>query len=151
MIKILDSKTEVVAEQIYGLFQRSYQEEAQLIGVEFFPPLHRTKEQIQAASTAFLGSWLESDLAAVVEFSYEATHLNIDSLVVEPQYFRRGLATQLLTKLLGMLDWQTAEVETASANQPAIALYRRLGFTELRKWRTRDGIEKIQLTIANTP
>ena len=89
MIRALDQATEAVSNQIHAIFQRSYREEALLVGAEQFPPLLRTKHQIRTATTSFLGSWVESELAAVVEYAFKAPHLSIDSLVVEPKHFRR--------------------------------------------------------------
>lgn len=150
MIESLEHCSEEVATEIHAVFQLSYKEEAQLIGVADFPPLLRTVAHIQAATSQFLGLRIESELAAVVEYTHDATHLSIDSLVVHPSYFRRGLASQLVQSLLGRLAWNTADVETAVANIPAISLYQKFGFSESRRWQTAEGIDKIQLTYEST-
>ena len=135
----------IVASEIYDVFQLSYKVEAGLVGVEDFPPLRRTASDIQSSSSQFLGLRVGIDLAAVVEYSHVGENLSVDSLVVHPQYFRRGLANQLLQSLLATVQWKTACVETAAANNPAIALYQKNGFSESKLWQTADGIEKIQL------
>jgi ribosomal protein S18 acetylase RimI-like enzyme len=147
-INVLDQHSEVIANRIYALFQNSYRVEARLLDLEVFPPLQRTRDQIQAADSQFLGILIDEELAAAVEYCWSDSHLSIHSLVVEPLFFRRGLASQLMAELLSTLPWLTAEVETAAANHPAIALYRRFGFRETRTWVTADGIEKVQLALS---
>ena len=151
MIELLDHCLEDVAIQIYDVFQQSYKIEAQLVGVKEFPPLQRSTSHIQAASSKFLGQWIGSDLAVVLEYSLGDAHLSIDSLVVHPRYFRRGLASKILRLLLDRVHWQTADVETAAANHPAIALYEKFGFSESKRWGTNEGIEKVQLSCSKAP
>jgi ribosomal protein S18 acetylase RimI-like enzyme len=148
MIELLDHSAKDVANQIYGVFQQSYRVEAGLVGVadEEFPPLRRSAPQIQASGSQFLGARIGSGLAAVIELSYEGEHLGIDSLVVRPKYFRRGLAGQLLQSALDEFEWQSADVETAAANAPAISLYMKFGFSKARCWKTDAGIDKVLLS-----
>ncbi len=148
MIELLDHSAGSVAKQIYRVFQRAYKVEAGLVGIEDgeFPPLRRSASHIQASSSQFLGAWIGDTLVAVLELSYERGHLSIDSLVVHPQYFRRGLAGQLLQSALDKFDWRSANVETAAANDPAISLYKKFGFSEARYWKTESGIEKVLLS-----
>lgn len=150
MIELLDHISESVANQIYDVFQLSYKVEASLVGVEDFPPLRRSASDIQSSSSQFLGHQVGVYLAAVVEYSHDGEDLSIDSVVVHPQYFRRGLASQLLQSLLSKVQWQTAYVETATANNPAFLLYQKFGFSESKRWKTADGIDKVQLMRINS-
>jgi len=145
LIALLEHQSESVANSIYEVFQQSYQVEARLVGVKDFPPLQRDAAHIQSSATQFLGYEVDDDLAAVIEFVQNGSTLNIDSLVVHPDYFRRGLASQLLHELLSQDRWQVADVETAAANTPAIALYQKHGFCESERWTTADGIDKVRL------
>jgi ribosomal protein S18 acetylase RimI-like enzyme len=149
MIELLDHYSESVAIQIYDIFQLSYEVEASLVGAKDFPPLRRNLSDIQSSSSRFLGERIGLDLAAVVEFTRTGEELSIDSLVVHPQYFRRGLASQLLQSLLAKAHWQIVYVETAAANNPALVLYQKFGFSESKRWKTADGIEKVQLMCRN--
>jgi ribosomal protein S18 acetylase RimI-like enzyme len=149
MIELLDHHSESVASEIYGVFQLSYEVEASLVGVEDFPPLRRSALHIRSSKSQFLGERIGADLASVVEFSQSGDDLSIDSLVVHPKYFRRGLASGLLRSLLTRQHWQSADVETAAANGPALALYEKFGFTESRRWHTSDRIEKVELRFGS--
>jgi ribosomal protein S18 acetylase RimI-like enzyme len=150
MMELLEHYSESVAIQIHDVFQVSYKVEAELVGVDDFPPLRRNASVIQSSDSLFLGHRIEGDLAAVVEFTENGEDLSIDSLVVHPQYFRRGLASQLLQSLLAKIPWQNAYVDTAAANSPALDLYRKFGFSESKRWKTADGIEKVRLVSRNT-
>lgn len=142
-IDTLDHTRPSVAAMIYRLFQRAYTVEANLLGVSNFPPLSRTPERIQNANRQFIGSYDGGVLTAALEYHQLGMRLLIDSVVVDPNYFRQGLAKHLLLTVLRDTTWQSAEVETATANTPAIALYRGLGFQEIRRFHTPQGIEKV--------
>jgi GNAT superfamily N-acetyltransferase len=147
----LDHRSHETANRIHDLFQCSYQVEAELIGASSFPPLERSAWEVRTATSRFLGHWIGAELAAVLEYSGDETHLSIDSLVVHPKYFRRGIASRILRALLEEVDWQTADVETAAGNAPAIALYEKFGFYCSRLWMSEDGIEKVQLLYNRAP
>lgn len=124
MIKQLDNVNTELANQIFCVFQRSYKVEAQLIGVDDFPPLQRSARQIQKSKTLFYGYSVDTRLAAVIEIVLEAKHLEIHSLTVDPDYFRKGIASRLLKHVLTNFDFSEAIVETAVVNTPAIDLYK---------------------------
>lgn len=134
-----------VADEMHRVFQRSYRKEAELVGVEDFPPLRRTSQDLQDSTTEFYGCRIDGELAAVVEVEGKGRELDICSMVVDPAFFRRGLASRLLKHLLALPLWETAVVETAVANAPAIALYEKLGFVEERRWQIEQGIQKLSL------
>jgi ribosomal protein S18 acetylase RimI-like enzyme len=150
MTELLDHSSENEANQIYDLFQLSYKVEAALVGVEDFPPLSRSTSEIRSSKSQFLGLRIDTVLAAVVEYDHRGDDLSIDSLVVHPEYFRRGLASRLLQSLLDSVEWKVAYVETAAANSPAIVLYQKFGFAETEQWRTADGIDKVSLMRATS-
>jgi ribosomal protein S18 acetylase RimI-like enzyme len=145
MIKLLEHRQSDVAHRIFCVFQQAYRVEAELIGVDEFPPLNRDVGEIQAAQSQFFGLFLETELAAIVECFQAREILNIDSLVVLPAYFRRGLASRLLQHLLDSRTWRSAFVETADTNGPAIAFYEKLGFAIVKGEEIKDGIQKVKL------
>ena len=145
-LEFLDHRTQRVAEQIFGVFQRSYQVEADLIGITRFPPLRRNVTSIQESDTIFLGHKRDDRLLSTLEYAQHGATLNIASLVVLPEHFRCGLASELLRRLFGEARWSAVSVDTAAVNLPALSLYRKFGFSEVRRWRTVDGIEKLRLT-----
>lgn len=147
MITKLDNSHEDIARQIFTVFQNSYKVEAQLIGTLNFPPLSRSAKDIRNSKTKFYGFSENSNLAAVIEIVTEDTHLKIQSLTVEPQYFRQGIADKLISYILDIFDYSEAIVETAVVNTPAIELYKKHGFVEFKRWTPSHGIEKLAMLV----
>lgn len=152
MIEKLEHENEVVAQQIFTVFQQAYKMEAKLIGVVDFPPLLRSAKDIEHANTLFYGLSDNGNLAAVIEIGIDIIkrknkQLDIHSLTVAPQYVRRGLADQLIRYVLAQMDCLTAIVETAVANIPAINLYKKHGFVEYKRWIPSHGIPKLALSV----
>lgn len=153
MIQKLNNVEPEVSQQIYQVFQSSYKIEAELIGVENFPPLSRTVEHIQQSTTQFYGFIVEDRLAGVIEItlrkgaveSISKTTLEIDSLTVSPLFFKQGIASLLIEFVLQNKAFKYAIVETAVLNQPAIRLYEKHGFRIFKQFTPPHGIEKVAL------
>ncbi|KPH93559.1 acetyltransferase [Pseudoalteromonas porphyrae] len=153
MIAKLDSANDAVAKQIYTIFQRSYTIEAQLIGSLNFPPLSRTVNNIKNSTTVFYGYFAEECLAGVIELAITSKQLEINSLTVGPDHFRKGIADKLIDYVLNSFvaptNITTAVVETAVLNGPAIKLYKKHGFVEFKRWMPDHGIEKLAMLAEN--
>lgn len=147
MITKLDHSNEKVASQIFSVFQNSYKIEAQLIGTLNFPPLSRSAKDIAGSKTQFYGFNENNCLAAVIEVFIEDKYLKIDSLTVDPFYFRKGIASKLISYVLESINFSKAIVETAVVNIPAINLYKTHGFVEFKRWTPSHGIEKLAMSI----
>ncbi|MBE0357497.1 hypothetical protein PPHE_b0821 [Pseudoalteromonas phenolica O-BC30] len=153
MIQQLNNSVSKVSQQIYQVFQSSYKIEADLVGVESFPPLSRTVENIQASTTQFYGFIVEGELAGVIEISLNEesadniakTTLEIDSLTVSPLYFKQGIASRLIEFVLQNKPFEYAIVETAALNQPAVRLYEKHGFRVFKQFTPPHGIKKVAL------
>jgi len=148
LISSLNLQEGDVAKDIHRIFQRAYQVEAKIIGVDDFPPLHRSTQNLKESASQFFGLFDDGALAAVAEISSTPAHLNIESLVVDPKFFRKGYATQLLRLLLSSFDYESAIVETATKNKVAIALYKKIGFLELKTWKTAEGVTMVTLNAS---
>ncbi|WP_371189012.1 GNAT family N-acetyltransferase [Thalassotalea maritima] len=149
MINKLDNSNNEIAEQIFNVFQSSYNVEAQLIGTLEFPPLSRCSKDIECSLTLFYGFIVNGYLAGVIEIAIRDNQLEIDSLTVAPHYFRQGIADKLLNYVLGTFEFTRAIVETAVVNEPAIRLYKKHGFVEFKRWIPAHGIEKLALAVEN--
>ncbi|WMO13177.1 GNAT family N-acetyltransferase [Pseudoalteromonas piscicida] len=147
MIQKLNNRDASMAREIFNVFQRSYKIEAELIGASYFPPLSRTIEDICGATSHFYGYFENQNLAAVIEIVIFEKTLEIDSLTVDPSYFRKGIAGKLLNFALTEFDAAKVIVETATANAPAIKLYNKHGFVEYKRWLPAHGIEKLALAV----
>jgi len=74
-------------------------------------------------------------------------NLQINSLTVEPRFFRRGVADKLFAYVLTTLTHDKAIVETAVVNEPSIKLYQKHGFVEFKRWTPSHEIEKLALNV----
>ena len=147
MITKLDNSNEDIADKIFTIFQNSYKIEAQLIGVDDFPPLLRSLENIKKSKTQFYGFKEGNSLAAIIEVVFENKLMDINSLTVDPQFFRKGIADKLMEYILTKFNCLKAVVETAVVNTPAINLYKKHGFAEFKRWTPSHGIEKLAMSV----
>ena len=143
-IRLDHTSREIVAE-IHRVMMAAYEVEAGLLGVSDFFPLRRTVAQIRSAESLFFGAFSDGRLAAVAEIEAEADPVNIAALVVDPDHFRKGLATTLLRSILSLYQDRSLTVSTGVLNRPALLLYEKLGFREHRRWSTDDGILMVTL------
>ena len=148
MITTLAHHKRTIAEQIHSVFQASYKLEAKLIQAQNFPPLKRTVEQIAQSNNVFIAMHEGRQLSAVIEMELASDVLEIHSLVVAPEFFRKGIAGQLLQHVFSLGDFEKTLVETASKNKPAILLYEKHGFKEIKRWTPEHRIEKVAMLRA---
>ena len=125
-LEISDPQT---ASAVLDLQRQAYRVEADLIGSEGIPPLRETLEELQACGESFLGAVVDGRLAGAISWRVDAATIDIHRLVVDPDHFRRGLATALVRSLLeSESDASRAIVQTGAENEPAARLYLREGF-----------------------
>ena len=91
----------------------------------------------------FFGYIEKTELAGVIEIELTDKYIDINSLVVQPKFFRRGIARKLLEFIFNRFDVKRFLVETGVNNKPATGLYKKLGFKEVKQWDTDFGIRKI--------
>jgi ribosomal protein S18 acetylase RimI-like enzyme len=144
----LDHEDPALAGEILALLRESYLEEARILGLTDFPPLRRTRAEVQAAASTFLGCREAGCLAALVELEDDGAELSVASLVVRPRMFRRGLGTALMLHVMDRCRGRPLIVSTAAGNLPALRLYDKLGFQPQAAWRTPEGIDIVSLRRA---
>lgn len=144
MIVELENYKIEISNQIHSVFQLSYAVEAQLLGATDFPPLKRPVESYLKSDNTFFGYLEKSELAGVIEIEMADTYIDINSLVVSPKFFRRGIGRSLLAFVFNKFNGKRFIVETGVDNKPAIALYKKHGFKEVKQWDTDFGIRKVQ-------
>lgn len=143
MIRKIDHSIETEAIQIRHVFQVSYAIEAELLNATDFPPLERTLDSFLESKQTFYGFYEGQTLAAVTEVKFDSDYLHIQSLVVDPKFFRKGIASKLIDYLFSTYQVSLFIVETGAANIPATTLYERHGFKKVKQWMTEIGIEKV--------
>ena len=143
MIQVLNHKDKQVAQAIRSIFQDSYPIEAKLLSAIDFPPLKRTLLEFLDSKNEFYGFYKGKNLAGVVEVKTETNNTHIQSLVVHPAYFRKGIGSALVQFVLDNYNTNTFTVETGLANEPAKDLYYGFHFRKVKEYNTEQGINKI--------
>ena len=144
MTEKLDNRDPAICDQIYSLFQRSYTIEAELLGMDEFPPLKRMANDFQVSESDFYGSLEQGQLIALIEVEKQDENIHIASMLVHPDFFRQGLAQNLLEYVQANRALSKLTVDTAEKNEAACSLYRKMGFQEIKKWEVEPGISIIR-------
>ena len=126
----LDLSDPDTLQRLWDLQRASYAVEAELIGFDGIPALHESLQELRDCGESFLGLDDETGLAGAVFWArLQDGTLDICRLMVHPGVHRRGIATALLDSLDRAEPARRAVVSTGTANHPALALYKRRGFT----------------------
>ena len=144
MIKKLQNSDLEISKKIRSVFQVSYKVEAKLLNATDFPPLKRPLENYINNNNIFYGYSKNEELVGVIEIIHNNNYTHIRSLVVDPLYFRQGIAKKLIEFVLNTFDSNLFVVETGLENGPASTLYKNFGFVEVKQWDTAYGIRKIK-------
>jgi len=144
MIEKLQNNNIEISKKIFSVFQASYTIEAKLLNATNFPPLKRPLENYIKSSTEFFGYFKNQNLAGVIEIDYNNNFTQINSLVVDPKFFRQGIASKLMEFVFNTFDSNLFVVETGLENGPANKLYKNFGFKEVKQWDTDHEVRKIK-------
>lgn len=144
MIQKLDHTDVKIARKIRSVFQVSYAVEAGLLKAIDFPPLKRSLANFLKSETDFYGYFQDGELAAITETRSKNNKTHIQSLVVDPFYFRRGIGAKLVDFIFTTYSTPIFSVETGVANIPAISLYKKFNFIETKQWDTNYGVRKVR-------
>lgn len=140
MIKLLDNKTQEIAEEIVRLQKASYKVEAELIGFMQIPPLLEETEDIIKSSETYYGYFIDGSLAGIIAYVVEDAVLDICKVAVHPDYFKRGVARQLLQYVEKKSGINKIIVSTGLKNNPAVQLYLGSGFTKVKEFEVEKGL-----------
>tara|TARA_Y100001933_G_C18821977_1_gene489638 strand:+ start:361 stop:810 length:450 start_codon:yes stop_codon:yes gene_type:complete len=144
MISFIKHKQLEEAQNIRRVFQASYRVEAQLLGAINFPPLSRMLDEFYNCSNDFVGYYAGHKLVAVIEMKNELSNMHIQSLVVDPDYFRKGIARKLIAFVLDHYDTNQFTVETGRDNIPARKLYEGFEFELEKTYTAAENIIKVR-------
>ena len=147
MIEKLENTNLEIARRIRSVFQASYKVEADLLGAKDFPPLKRPIERFVNTATQFYGYIIDGELAGVVEMESTPEVTDVNSLVVHPRFFRKGVGKALMEYVIQTFASERYIVETGVENGPATKLYLKLGFREVDQWDTEIGIRKVKFEM----
>ena len=132
MIQLVNHHDEKVAKSILSIQLPAYKIEADLIGFDGIPQLLDTIEDIKNSSELFLGKLEGSKLVGFLSYEDTDEQIDICRLVVDPNHFRKGIASELLNYVLTVkANGKKVVVSTGAKNVPAITLYERYNFKKV--------------------
>lgn len=144
----LDHQDSQIAKEIQQIQQEAYRVEAELIGFDGIPQLYETFDEIQKSTEVFAG-YIDGQLQGVISYQAKEGIADIHRLVVSPSHFRKGIGRSLVKYLLEQYKGYGVTVRTGTANKPAIAFYKALGFQEQRLIEVAPGIHCTQFYLNN--
>ena len=147
MIEKVNCKGVEVAEQLYVIWQASYPVEKEMIGAEVFPPLDRSVHDFQSTENVFYAYVINHEFAGVIEVARIEEYIHLQSLVVHPAHFRKGIATTLIKHVMETHTSAKYSVETGYENIPAKRLYVTFEFRETKAYDTDYGVKKIRFEL----
>jgi ribosomal protein S18 acetylase RimI-like enzyme len=152
-IALLDHRSRELAQRIHAIQIAAYRLEADLLGVKHFPPLERSIEDVQGSPDEFWGAREGEELLGVIGLEkVNAAEILISSLTVAPTHHRRGVGRVLVQAALGARSSCALVVSTGAKNEPALHLYKQLGFVEhRRRFVGLEPVEVVELRVAGLP
>jgi len=148
MIERLDNKSLSISGKLYSLWQESYLVEAEILKAVKFPPLQRKCQGFIDSNSEFYGAIENDEIISAIEIVGLEEGRHIQSLVVHPNHFKKGLASKLIKYALIKYEFESVfTVETGLDNIPAISLYLKHGFVEQTQFDTDHGVRKIRLIL----
>ena len=145
-IERIEKRDAQIASQLKRLSDAAYRLEADLLGLDDFPPLHRTHGDFEDSGTVFFCCRVGTELVGAAEAEVLADgEVNIASLIVTPDHARKGIGRLLVDRILSEYTGSRIVVTPAGGNSPAIALYEKLGFRIVGARDSREGIPLVML------
>ncbi len=146
MISKLNPASIEMAEAILAIQIPAYEIEAKYINSHAIPRLYDRVTDIQNCEETFYGYFLAHTLVGFISFTNEESFVDIHRLVVSPNHFHRGIATDLLLHLFQLFPHiHTYIVQTGKANTPALSLYKKHGFIATQNILLPDGTPLVKL------
>lgn len=145
-VPLLVDADDDLAREVLALQRQAYAVEAALIGSNGIPALTESLDELRAAGETWLGVFDATGLCGAVAWQrLDDDTIDICRLVVAPRSFRAGVATALLDELDRRYPSNPMVVSTGSANAPALELYRRRGFRQVRRREAAPGLMVTEL------
>ncbi|MBD7945001.1 GNAT family N-acetyltransferase [Psychrobacillus sp. FSL K6-2684] len=133
MILLLDHHNQSVAEEMLEVQLPAYRKEVEIIGFDGIPQLKETTEDIKASKEIYIGKYEKEQLLGFISYEINGDEMDICRLVVHPNHFRKGIASELLKYVLDLAPNSVSViVSTGAKNKPALTLYERHNFSKIK-------------------
>jgi ribosomal protein S18 acetylase RimI-like enzyme len=138
--RAVNHRVEPVAKAIHRVQMLAYAQEAALLGVSHFHPLLATVNDVLNSDEQYFAAFEGEKLVGVIstEADDSIDGRTITSLVVDPSFQRRSIATNLIPLIIEVHGSKSLAVQTGAKNIPALNLYRQMGFVETRRFQAAE-------------
>ncbi|KKK39161.1 GCN5 family acetyltransferase [Mesobacillus campisalis] len=133
MIRKIDIRNSKYAEAVLKIQIPSYKVEAEIIGSYEIPALKDTIYTLQHCGETFFGYYVNEELCGVISVKADDEYVDIHRLIIHPNHFRKGIAQLLLNFIESKFKAETIKVATGSKNIPAVRLYEKNGFRNMKE------------------
>jgi GNAT superfamily N-acetyltransferase len=118
----------------------AYAIEAALIEDDRIPALQEDLPDLQQAPLRWLVAVIDDQLSGAVAWKENTDEFDIDRLFVAPSAHRCGVGLALVGEVLRRAGARRTTVSTGRGNDPARALYERLGFSRVNDQEVMPGL-----------
>lgn len=143
----LDLQDDITVDELWSMQHKAYRLEAELIGFREIPPLMETRDMLRRSGEDFYGYFgANGDLMGAVATEEESPgKLTITRMMVNPDFFRQGVASNLLENVFRQHgEMEQFIVSTGKLNVPAVSLYTKYGFVAVGSEEVAPGVELIE-------
>lgn len=141
MIKKLNLNNKDIVKELLKLQIASYKVEADIINFYEIPPLKDTIDSLKECDEIFYGLYIENNIAGIISYKIIENIVDIHRVAVYPQYFRMGIAGELLNFVEGLhSNINKVVVCTGKKNLPAINLYLKNGYKKINDIEVSKGV-----------
>ncbi len=146
----LDIDNPSIQKDILKLQRKAYTLEEKLIGFSI-PRIKDTAADLIASDELFIGMVQDGILLGMLAFSPEKNALDIQRVVVDPDYFRQGIASDLIRFIFdAAANISRFTVTAALKNKPAVMLYEKMGFRQFRTVEPEPGLIMLRMEYVRT-
>ncbi len=146
-IRVIEKNNPAEWRRVHELQQAAYRIEAEWLGADpdtFFPLQESLSSLMQTTDDGFIAV-LDGLIAGAIFLEKQKTSILIGKLVVDPKFFRRGVANRMLQFCLDLHPNTEFRVGIGARNVAAIRLYESFGFRIESRARVEETLEVVKL------
>ena len=138
----------LLAARLLEVQHAAYAVEARLIGDDRIPALHEDLAGLTSAGLSWLVAREGTTVLGALGWRPTDTGIDVDRLVVDPAYARRGTGRALVVAVLDLAGERPVTVSTGRDNTPARRLYAQAGFRDVAEREVLPGLWIVELARA---
>lgn len=135
------------AQEILAIQKLAFLNQAKLYNIYTLPPLLETLDEVKAAfkTHTILKATKEGRIVGSVRFSEQNDTCFVGRLLVHPAFQNQGVGAELLRQVECLSAVGRFELYTGYKSEKSLHLYKKLGYTEFKTGKDKDGITLIYL------